>query len=145
MSGKTPKPAFEQKGLRVLKLNSRIIGSSHPALSEPSSLDQGNAIAGFWLFIFPPFYQLFYRTTPKCGNLRMGQPYSRGDHWNCPVKHLFLRKSRRSVLIWEFVNKSENVFNSFIRSVHSVECPNYTTCDDKTSTTHFLVPFCILI
>ena len=27
----------------------------------------------------------------------------------------------------------------------AVECPNYTTCDDKTSTTHFLVPFCILI
>ena len=28
---------------------------------------------------------------------------------------------------------------------YTVECPNYTTCDDKTSTTHFLVPFCILI
>ena len=26
-----------------------------------------------------------------------------------------------------------------------VECPNYTTCDDKTSTTHSLVPFFILI
>ena len=26
-----------------------------------------------------------------------------------------------------------------------VECPNYTTCDDKTSTTHFLVPFFPLI
>ena len=30
-------------------------------------------------------------------------------------------------------------------SPHTEECPYNTTCDDKTSTAHFLVSFCILI
>ena len=46
-------------------------------------------------------------------------------------------------LIKPFLSGKEPFFIVYTRC--TVECPNYTTCDEKTSTTHFLVPFCILI
>ena len=64
---------------------------------------------------------------------------------NICVKHLRPRLLFLSVVLICTVNSvhcTQSTVHCTFYSVHlTLECPNYTTCDDITFTIHFLVPF----